>query len=63
MSAWKAGQKIKLAEHRATKHYGVGGIGVVTAVKVTDPLNHRVTVLIRTPAAGFLHVPTEANSR
>lgn len=64
MSAWKVGQKIDLAKHAATKGYGLGGTGTVTAVKLTDPVNRSVTVLIATPGGtGFLHVPTKENAR
>jgi hypothetical protein len=51
----KVGARIKLATDPLTKHYGVGGTGVVTAVRVTDPVNRTSLVVIRT-ASGYLHL-------
>jgi hypothetical protein len=51
----KVGQNIDLAHDPRTQGYGVGGTGVVTVVKQTDPVNNRGLVIIRTPGM-FLHL-------
>lgn len=50
------GSTLNLATHPLTRGYSVAGAGVVTVVKLTDPVNHRYTVIVRTPGNGYLHV-------
>lgn len=45
----KAGSKIsELSTHEVTKHQGLRGPGVVTAVRYDDPVNKRYTVWVKT---------------
>lgn len=51
----KVGQVIDLPTHPLTRSQGVRGTGTITAVKVTDPVNHTALVIVRTPGT-YLHL-------
>lgn len=52
----KVGTKIDLATDDLTKHFGVGGVGTVTAVKLSDPVNRTGLVIVKTEKDNFLHI-------
>lgn len=52
----KVGTKIDLATNDLTKHFGVAGRGMVTAVRLTDPVNHTGLVIVKTAQNNFLHI-------
>lgn len=58
----KVGQVIDLPTHPLTRSHGVRGTGTVTAVKVTDPVNHTALVIV-TWGAGVLHLSDVAVGR
>lgn len=59
----KVGTRIKdLSTHRLTRAHHVGGSGVVTAIKLTDPVNHRGIVWVRTKSGNYLHIETEVRT-
>lgn len=49
------GDRIDLATHPLTRSQGMHGEGTVTAIRVTDRVNHRVMVYVRTKAC-VLHL-------
>lgn len=51
----REGQRIDMATHPLVKHYGLGGRGTVTAIKLTDPVNKRHLVIVRVGST-VLHV-------
>lgn len=52
----KVGSKIDLETHPLTRAHGVRGKGTVTAIRVTDPVNHHALVIVKSDGSLILHL-------